>query len=69
MLATDIEPGPEGFERRSFTCPHCGRDEARMIACDPMEPDAVGWRPVTLRPTHATARTSGAGRSRDTPDA
>jgi hypothetical protein len=43
MIMTDITSGPEGFEHRTFECRGCGRKQTRMVACDPMKSDAVGW--------------------------
>jgi hypothetical protein len=43
MITTDVDTGPEGFERRTFECRRCGCKETKMIASDPMKSDAVGW--------------------------
>jgi hypothetical protein len=43
MVTVDVAAGPEGFERRNFECGRCGCMETKMIACDPMKSDAVGW--------------------------
>jgi hypothetical protein len=43
IVTVDVAAGPEGFERRSFECRRCGCKETKMIACDPMKSDAVGW--------------------------
>jgi hypothetical protein len=43
MMTVDVSPGPEGFERRTFECRRCGEKDARMMACDPLKSDAVGW--------------------------
>jgi hypothetical protein len=43
MVTTDVSPGPEGFERRSLECLKCGFTDTKMIACDPLKSDAVGW--------------------------
>jgi hypothetical protein len=43
MLTVDISPGPEGFEHRTFECSKCGHSEKKILACDPLKSDAVGW--------------------------
>lgn len=43
MATAAVEEGPEGFERRSFECSGCGHSEQNVIACDPMNTNAVGW--------------------------
>jgi hypothetical protein len=49
MATAAVEEGPEGFERRSFECFRCARREEIVVACDPMDPDAVGWLSSNLR--------------------
>jgi hypothetical protein len=43
VIAVDVNAGPEGFERRTFECRRCDCKETKMIACDPMKSNAVGW--------------------------
>jgi len=43
LMTTNVSPGPEGFERRTFECLKCNHTEIRVIACDPLRSDAVGW--------------------------
>lgn len=43
MVTADVSPGPEGFEHRTFDCLKCGHSESRVIACDPLRSDALGW--------------------------
>jgi hypothetical protein len=61
MMMTDVDAGPEGFERRTFECRRCGCRESWMVACDPMESDAVGWLSGELRRTDAATHKSKAG--------
>jgi hypothetical protein len=43
MVTADVSSGPEGFEHRTFGCLKCGHTESKVIACDPLKSDAVGW--------------------------
>jgi hypothetical protein len=43
MVTTDVSLGPEGFEHRTFECLKCGHTNSKMIACDPLRSDAIGW--------------------------
>jgi hypothetical protein len=43
MATAVVEEGPEGFEHRSFECSGCGHREQNVIACDPMNANAMGW--------------------------
>jgi Zn finger protein HypA/HybF involved in hydrogenase expression len=40
MIVTNISQGPEGFERLAFVCPHCGAQDVKMIALDPLKSGA-----------------------------
>jgi hypothetical protein len=52
MITTDISPGPEGFEHRTFECLQCGHIDKKILTCDPLKSDAVGWLAGELqRPT------------------
>jgi hypothetical protein len=52
MLTVDIQPGPEGFEHRTFECLKCGHSEKKILACDPLHSNAVDWLADELgRPT------------------
>jgi hypothetical protein len=43
MLTVDISSSPEGFEHRTFECLKCGHTENKILACDPLKSDAIGW--------------------------
>jgi hypothetical protein len=43
MLTANVQPGPEGFEHRTFECLRCGHSDKKVIACDPLKSGAVGW--------------------------
>jgi hypothetical protein len=43
MKATDVLPGPDGFERWTFECLKCGHTETNVIASDPLKSEAIGW--------------------------
>jgi hypothetical protein len=43
MITATVSAGPEGFERRTFECLKCGHTESKMLACDPLKSNAVGW--------------------------
>jgi hypothetical protein len=43
MKATDVAPGPDGFERWTCKCLNCGHIETNIIASDPLNSKAVGW--------------------------
>jgi hypothetical protein len=68
MMTTDVEAGPEGFERRTFECRRCGGKETRMVACDPMKSNAIGWLSGELGRTDSAIHKSKAGSPRDTTD-
>jgi hypothetical protein len=40
MIVTNISQGPEGFERLAFVCPHCGAQDVKSIALDPLKSGA-----------------------------
>jgi hypothetical protein len=43
MITADVSAGPEGFERRTFECLKCGDTDSKVIPCDPLKSNAVGW--------------------------
>ena len=43
MKATDVVPGPDGFERWTFECLKCGQTDTNVIASDPLKSEAIGW--------------------------
>jgi hypothetical protein len=43
MVTTDVSPGPEGFEHRTFECLKCGHVDSKVLASDPLKSDAIGW--------------------------
>jgi hypothetical protein len=43
MITTDVSAGPEGFEHLAFECLRCGFKKVKIVTCDPMTSDAVGW--------------------------
>jgi hypothetical protein len=49
MLTADVEEGPKGFERGTFSCSRCGHSEQMEIASDPLMTRAVGWLRGDLR--------------------
>jgi len=52
MLTTDVAPGPDGFESRTFECLRCNHTEKRILAPDPLKSAALGWLSGDLdRPT------------------
>jgi hypothetical protein len=52
MITAAVSSGPEGFEHRTFECLRCNHTETRILACDPLGSDAVGWAMTELRPPH-----------------
>jgi hypothetical protein len=43
MAAISAAAGPEGFETYTFECNRCGLRDVKIIACDPLKSDAIGW--------------------------
>jgi hypothetical protein len=49
MLAR-IEPGPQGYDYRTFECAKCNHVHMVMVATDPMKSEAAGWLAGELKP-------------------
>jgi Zn finger protein HypA/HybF involved in hydrogenase expression len=49
MTLSTIEPGPLGFDHRTFECPKCGSVRTMIISSDPTESDLRGWLAGDLR--------------------
>jgi hypothetical protein len=43
MTTSNVAPGPDGFEHRTFVCSRCGHTDSKVVASDPLKSDAVGW--------------------------
>src|SRR5436190_20897253 len=43
MITAALSPGPAGSEHRTFACSRCGHSETRLVASDPLQPDAMAW--------------------------
>jgi hypothetical protein len=52
MLLSKIEPGPSGYDRRTFECQKCGHVSTMVISSDPMESSVSGWLSGELRSPH-----------------
>jgi hypothetical protein len=50
MLLSKLEPGPSGFDYRTFECQKCGRVETTVVSSDPMRSDVCGWLAGELKP-------------------
>lgn len=50
MLLAKLEPGPSGFEYRTFECYKCGSVHTTAVASDPMTSETLGWFAGELRP-------------------
>lgn len=49
MLLAKLEPGPSGFEYRTFECHKCGGVHTTVVASDPMTSETLGWFAGELR--------------------
>jgi len=43
MTLSTIEPGPLGFDHRTFECHKCGSIRTMIISSDPMDTNLRGW--------------------------
>ncbi len=50
MRTTEIAPGPDGFENRTFECLRCNHRATMLVVADPLKGDAVKWASSELRP-------------------
>jgi hypothetical protein len=50
MLLAKLEPGPPGFEYRTFECQKCGGLHTTVVASDPMTSETRGWLAGELKP-------------------
>jgi hypothetical protein len=49
MILSTIEPGPSGFDHRTFECQKCGSIRTMIISSDPMDSNTRGWLAGDLR--------------------
>jgi RNase P subunit RPR2 len=50
MLLSEVTPGPNGFDYRTFECQKCGHVHAVSVSHDPMQSDMRGWLAGELKP-------------------
>jgi hypothetical protein len=50
MLLSEVVPGPNGFDYRTFECQKCGHVHAMSVSQDPMQSDMRGWLAGELKP-------------------
>jgi hypothetical protein len=50
MLLAKLEPGPSGYEYRTFACQKCGGVHTTIAASDPMPSETRGWLAGELKP-------------------
>jgi hypothetical protein len=50
MISIDPSPGPQGFEQRTYRCRTCEYTETDIVACDPLQSNAVGRTEGELKP-------------------
>ena len=50
MTLSMIEPGPAGFDLRTFECQKCGNVRTMIISSDPMESNTRDWLEGELTP-------------------
>jgi hypothetical protein len=50
MLLSEVVPGPNGFDYRTFECQKCGHVHAMSVSQDPMQSGMRGWLAGELKP-------------------
>jgi hypothetical protein len=50
MLLSEVAPGPNGFDYRTFECQKCGHLHAISVSQDPMQSATRGWLAGELKP-------------------
>jgi hypothetical protein len=50
MLLSEVAPGPDGFDYRTFECQKCGHVHAVSVSQDPMQSEMRGWLAGELKP-------------------
>jgi hypothetical protein len=50
MLLSKLEPGPSGYDCRTFECQKCGRVQTTVVSRDPLRSSAIGWLASELKP-------------------
>jgi hypothetical protein len=50
MLLSEVAPGPDGFDYRTFECQKCGQVHAISVSQDPMQSETRGWLAGELKP-------------------
>jgi hypothetical protein len=50
MVLCAVEPGPPGFDSRTFECQKCGHVHAMTVSRDPMASSLHGWLAGELKP-------------------
>jgi hypothetical protein len=50
MLLSEVTPGSNGFDYRTFECQKCGHVHAISVSQDPMQSETRGWLAGELKP-------------------
>jgi RNase P subunit RPR2 len=50
MLLSEVTPGPNSFDYRTFECQKCGHVHAISVSQDPMQSVTHGWLAGELKP-------------------
>jgi transcription elongation factor Elf1 len=50
MLLSEVTPGPNGYDYRTFECQKCGHVHAVSVSQDPMQSEMCGWLAGELKP-------------------